>query len=78
MCRAAVGNEADVPAKDQGQWKARRGGQNNPFSGGHAHWYKGDHAGDMTFACTALTNWLPGVPEPRRQHHFHFAFPGRA
>ena len=57
-----VGNEADVPAKDQVQWKAHSGGQNILFSDGHAHWYKGYNAGDMTFAFTALTNWLQGLP----------------
>ena len=57
-----VGNEADVPANEQVQWKAHSAGQNILFSDGHAKWYKGYSATDMTFAYNALTNWLQGLP----------------
>ena len=39
-------------------WEIHRKGQNLIFADGHARWYKGYSAGDMTFAYNVMTNWI--------------------
>jgi prepilin-type N-terminal cleavage/methylation domain-containing protein/prepilin-type processing-associated H-X9-DG protein len=38
-------------------WRIHSGGQNLMFADGHAKWYKGFNAGEMTFAYSGMTNW---------------------
>jgi prepilin-type processing-associated H-X9-DG protein len=39
-------------------WQIHTKGQNVMFADGHSKWYKSFNAGEMTFAYTAMTNWI--------------------
>lgn len=39
-------------------WQIHSKGQNLMFADGHSKWYKDYNAGEMTFTCTSLTNWV--------------------
>jgi prepilin-type N-terminal cleavage/methylation domain-containing protein/prepilin-type processing-associated H-X9-DG protein len=39
-------------------WQVHSLGQNVLFADGHAKWYKGFNAGEMTFNYTVITNWM--------------------
>ena len=39
-------------------WQIHSKGQNVMFADGHSKWYKGYHAGEMTFAYNTMTNWI--------------------
>jgi len=39
-------------------WQVHSLGQNVLFTDGHAKWYKGYNAGEMTFNYTVMTNWV--------------------
>lgn len=43
-------------------WQVHSLGQNILFADGHAKWYKGYNAGEMTFNYTVMTNWMQGNP----------------
>jgi prepilin-type processing-associated H-X9-DG protein len=47
---------AAAPAMTE-YWQIHSKGQNIMFADGHAKWYKGYTAGEMTFAYNTLTNW---------------------
>jgi prepilin-type N-terminal cleavage/methylation domain-containing protein/prepilin-type processing-associated H-X9-DG protein len=51
-----VGGAADPTVTEY--WQIHSGGQNIMFADGHARWYKGYNAGEMTFAYTTMTNWI--------------------
>ncbi len=39
-------------------WQVHSLGQNVLFDDGHSKWYNGYNSGEMTFAYTAITNWI--------------------
>jgi prepilin-type N-terminal cleavage/methylation domain-containing protein/prepilin-type processing-associated H-X9-DG protein len=39
-------------------WQIHSLGQNILFADGHVRWYKGYNAGEMTFDCKSMTNWI--------------------
>jgi prepilin-type N-terminal cleavage/methylation domain-containing protein/prepilin-type processing-associated H-X9-DG protein len=41
-------------------WQVHSLGQNILFADGHAKWYKGYNAGEMTFNYSTMTNWMQG------------------
>ena len=51
-----VGGAADPSITEA--WQIHSRGQNIMFADGHSKWYKGYNAGEMTFAYTAMTNWI--------------------
>jgi len=51
-----VGGAADDSLTEY--WKIHSGGQNLLFTDGHAKWYKGFNAGEMTFGYDCMTNWV--------------------